>query len=92
MPVRLDAVEAITVVTVDTVLGALVLVDHVQSLVQHLRRESCCRGRDAPVWLQLPPGGGGPGCGLWLREGRVLPVKGRLKEAQKGQGGGGGWV
>ena len=41
VPVRLGAVEAVAVVAVDAVLGAAVLVDEVQSLVQLLRGESC---------------------------------------------------
>ena len=61
VPVRLGVVEAISVVAVDTVLWAPVLVDHVQSLVQHLRGESRRRWREAPARLRLLPGGGGPG-------------------------------
>lgn len=78
VPVRLVAVEAIRVVAVDTVLGASVLVDQVQSLVQRLRGEPCCGRREAPARLLLPPGG----CRLGLLQGRGLPVEGRLKEAQ----------
>lgn len=92
VPVWLGAVEAITVVTVDTVLRALVFVDQIQSLVQHLGRESCSRRREAPVWLLLlPPGGGGPVYGMGLLQGWWLPIKCRLQETQEGQGRG-GWI
>lgn len=89
VPVRLGPVEAISVVTVDIVLGASVLVDHVQSLVQGLRRQPGRRGLQ--VGLLVPPGGRRPG--WWgLLQARALAVEGRLKEAQQGQGGGGGEV
>ncbi len=88
MPVGFGAVEVIGVIIVDTVLRAPVLVDQVQSLIQCVRGESCCRGREAAARLLLPPGGGGPDCRLGLLQGRGLPVEGRLKETQQGQGGG----
>lgn len=89
VPVRLGPVEAISVVTVDIVLRASVLVDHVQSLVQGLRRQPGRRGLE--VLLLVPPGGRRPG--WWgLLQGRALAVEGRLKEAQQGHGGGGGEV
>lgn len=89
VPVWLGAVEAISVVTVDTVLGSPVLVDQVQSLVQRLRGESCCGRREAPArLLLLPQGGGGLGYGLGLLQGGGLPVEGCLEEAKQGQGGG----
>lgn len=90
VPVRLGAVEAVTVVTVDTVLGAPVLVDHVQSLVQLLRRESRSRGREALAQLLLLPPGLGNGLRLLQRWG--LPVEGRLQETQQSKGGGEGWI
>lgn len=88
MPVRLGAVEAVTVVTVDTVLRAPVLVDHVQSLVQLLRRESRSRGREALAQLLLLPPGLGNGLRLLQRWG--LLVEGRLQETQQSKGGGEG--
>lgn len=89
VPVRLGPVEAISVVTVDIVLGASVLVDHVQSLVQGLRWQPGRRGLE--VVLLVPPGGRRPG--WWgVLQGRALAVEGRLKEAQQGHGGGGGEV
>lgn len=89
VPVRLGPVEAISVVTVDIVLGASVLVDHVQSLVQGLRRQPGRRGLE--VGPLVPPDGRHPE--WWgLLQGRALAVEGRLKEAQQGHGGGGGEV
>lgn len=91
VPVGLGAVEAISVVTVDMVLRASVFVDHIQSLVQHLRGESCCRNREAPARLLFPHGGGEhTGHRLGLPQGRSLPVKGCLKETQQGHRGDGG--
>lgn len=89
VPVRLGSVEAISVVAVDIVLGACVLVDHVQSLVQGLRGQPCRWTTE--VGLLLPPGGR---CPDWWRvlQGRALPVEGRLEEAQQSHGGGGGEV
>lgn len=89
VPVRLGSVEAISVVAVDIVLGASVLVEHVQSLVQGLRGQPCPRTTE--VGLLAPPGGRRPD---WWRvmQGRALPVEGRLEEAQQGHGGGGGRV
>lgn len=89
VPVRLGSVEAISVVAVDIVLGASVLVDHVQGLVQGLRGQPC--GGTTQVGLLLPPGGRRPAWGRRL-QGRALPVEGRLQEAQQGHGGGGGGV
>lgn len=81
MPVGFVAVEAISVVTVETVLRAPVFVDHIQSLVQHLRGESCRRNRQALAWLWFPGGGGEyTGDRLGLPQGRSLPVKCCLKE------------
>lgn len=90
MPVRLVAVEAVSVVTVDVVLGAPVLVDHIQSLVQCLRGESRCGDGEASAWLLFPPSGGPPGHGLGLLQGGRQPVEGHLKETQQGHRGGGG--
>lgn len=88
--VRLDVVKAVAVVAVDTVLGAPVLVDQVQSLVQLLCRELCWK--DALAQLLLPPAGGGPRCGvllLLLLLGRgSLSVEGGLQETQQRQRGG----
>lgn len=90
VPVRLVAVEAIGVVTVDIVLGAPVPVDHIQSLVQCLRGESRHRDGEASPWLLFPPSGGPPASGLGLLQGGRQPVEGHLKETQQGLRGGGG--
>lgn len=90
VPVRLGPVEAISVVAVDIVLRATVLVDPVQSLVQGLRRQP--GRRRAEERLQVPPGGRCPGWWRRMLQGGALPVEGRLEEAQQGHGGGGGEV
>lgn len=90
VPVRLGSVEAISVVAVDIVLGASVLVEHVQSLVQGLRGQP--RPRTTQVGLLAPPGGRRPDWWRAMQGCRALPVEGRLEEAQQGRGGGGGRV
>lgn len=89
VPVGLGSVEAIGVVAVDIVLGASVLVDPVQSLVQGLWGQPYRRTTE--VGLLVSPGGRDHS---WWRvlQGRALPVEGRLEEAQQGHGGGGGGV
>lgn len=87
VPVRLGSVEAVSVVAVDTVLGASVLVDQVQGLDQALRGQPA--GKTTELGRLLPPGGRRLGRRRAL-QGGALPVEGRLEEAQQGHGGGGG--
>lgn len=53
MPVRLGAVKPVGVVAVDIVRSALVLVDHIQSLVQGLRGKPGGGGRRGVPGLLL---------------------------------------
>lgn len=88
--VRLGAVKTVGVVAVDIVFSALVLVDHIQSLVQGLRREPGGNGWwvVTGLLLLLPPDGRGFGRRLeLLLQSWSLPVKGRLQQTQQGYGG-----